>query len=99
MRWHFKQKVIRLSREVEKKDLTLCDEQYNDMLNVSRIVKKDFASVVDEVIKSSSESETERQALKHVWERDCSRRHAKEKAEYQQDQVHNKPSCSGNLLF
>lgn len=74
----------------------LCDEQYTEMVNVSRIVNEEYSDDVAAVIKSATDKETERQALKQIWDRDCARKHAEDKADFHRDQHVNTAGNCGN---
>ena len=65
-RFYFKQKILKLTEVslLERRDLKLNDEQTSEMTNVARIIKEDYLEVVEEVISSSTEKESERIAIK-----------------------------------
>ena len=82
MRFHFKQKILKLTEVLERRNLKLNDEQTSEMTNVARIIEENYSEVVEEVINSSTEKESERIAIKKLWERDCAQRRAKETSQY-----------------
>ena len=66
MRFHFKQKILKLTEVLERRDLKLNDEQTSEMTNVAQIIEEDYSEVVEEVINSSTEKESERIAIKKL---------------------------------
>ena len=96
MRKHYSKKVKRFSAFFSKRDMTIDDEQAQQLSNIVRVVQQDYSDVVDTVIKESTESETERQAMREIWQRDCAQKKMQERADFASDQNRNRQSSSGN---
>ena len=96
MRTHYANRATDLSELLAKKDIVLVDEQSSQMSNIINIVKDDYSEVVNTVINESTIIETERQAMRNIWLRDCAKKRAKYKAEFEADQKKNTSSNYSN---
>ena len=86
MRTHYANRARDLSELLAKKDMVLVDEQSSKMSNIINIVKDDYSEVVNTVINESTIIETELQAMRNIWLRDCAKKRATDKADFEADQ-------------
>ena len=96
MRTHYANRAKDLSELLAKKDMVLVDEQSSQMSNIINIVKDDYSEVVNTVINESTIIEIERQAMRNIWRRDCAKKRAKDKADFEADQKKNTSSNCSN---
>lgn len=89
------------ARELSEKLLAISDTSVNadqsaQMSAVVDVIQHDYADVLSSVINESTQSETEREAVRSIWKRDCEQRTARERADFEADQKKNSATHTGN---
>ena len=75
-------------------DVFIDNNQSNELENEVNIVRRDYDDIVEEVIKDSSNVDTQRAAMRQIWDRDCTRKQAKET--FSKEQAPNDVSNNGS---
>ena len=78
MRIYYCRKAEAYAKTLAQSDVFIDNTQSNELENVVNIVRRDYDDVVEEVIKDSSNVDTQRTTMRQIWNRDCTRNQAKE---------------------
>ena len=94
MRIYYCRKAEAYAQTLAQSDVFIDNNQSNELENVVNIVRRDYDDIVEEVIKDSSNVDTQRAAKRQIWDRDCTRNQAKET--FSKEQAPNDVSNSGS---
>ena len=93
MRINYCRKAKAYAKTLAQSDVFIDNNQSNELENVVNIVRRDY-DIVEEVIKDSSNVDTQRTAMRQIWDRDCTRNQAKET--FSKEQASNDVSNNGS---